>query len=72
MVSLPLALPAHGMTTVYLPAAGQWTATVLDAAGGIVWRGGAMSAAAGDALTLRSVRDDAEDAAARIIRGGTA
>ena len=70
-VTLPLALPAYGTTTVYLPAVGQWTATVATPSGGVVWCGGAVSALAGEPLTLRSVLEGADDAGFQIVDGGT-
>ena len=70
-VSLPLALPQYGSTTVYFAAVGRWDATVTSASGGTVWRGGGVADAV-QTLTFRSVRGNGPDDASQIIDGGSA
>lgn len=70
-VSLPLALPQYGSTTVYFAAVGRWDATVASGSGGTVWRGGGVAGAT-QTLTFRSVLGTGLEDVGQVIDGGSA
>lgn len=70
-VSLPLALPSYGTTTVYLPPSPRWEVQVVSAAGVSVWRGRGTTLT-GEALTFRSVLGTGPEDVNQVIDGGSA